>query len=59
VETVTKIAIFVLECVFAVGIVGSAIVILLTSVEDFEVFFKRDRAPNGDSAPQQQVSQEP
>jgi len=30
-----------LEAMFIVGIVGSAIVVLLTSVEDFEMLFER------------------
>lgn len=39
---VAKIAIYVLEGLFAAGIIGSALVVFLTSVEDFEVFFSRD-----------------
>lgn len=41
VSTMVKIAIYVLEGLFAAGIIGSAIVIILTSIEDAEVFFSR------------------
>jgi hypothetical protein len=39
------IAIRTLEATFALGIVGSAIVVILTAFEDFKLLFKRDKEP--------------
>lgn len=52
VDYVLKIAIYALECLFTVGIIGSAIVVILTSIEDSEVFFSRNHesAPSADPA---------
>jgi hypothetical protein len=40
-----SIAIRVLEVMFVVGVLGSALVIVLTSVEDFKTLFKKDNEP--------------
>jgi hypothetical protein len=32
-----------LEAIFVLGMIGSAIVLALTAVEDFEVLFKKDK----------------
>jgi hypothetical protein len=39
------IAIRVLEAMFVVGVLGSALVVVLTSVEDFKTLFKKDNEP--------------
>jgi hypothetical protein len=39
------IAIRVLEAMFVVGVLGSALVVVLTSVEDFRTLFKKDNEP--------------
>ncbi len=36
------IAIRILEAMFVVGILGSAVVVILTSIEDFYTLFKKD-----------------
>jgi len=60
VGAVAKLGIYAIECLFAVGIIGSAIVIILTSIEDSEVFFTRNHEPNGQSDSEQPaVQQEP
>jgi hypothetical protein len=56
VATVTKLAIYFVECLFALGIIGSAIVVILTSIEDSEVFFGGNGEPQGASEPQSQFS---
>jgi hypothetical protein len=40
-----SIAIRVLEVMFVVGVLGSALVVVLTSVEDFKTLFKKDNEP--------------
>ena len=39
------IAIRTLETMFVLGIIGSAIVVILTSIEDFRTLFKKDNEP--------------
>jgi hypothetical protein len=39
------IAVRILEAMFAVGLIGSAIVVILTSIEDFRTLFKKDDEP--------------
>ena len=39
------IAIRVLEAMFALGIVGSAVVVILTAIEDFKMLFKKGKEP--------------
>ena len=39
------IAIRALETMFALGLIGSAIVVVLTSIEDFRTLFKKDNEP--------------
>ncbi|HYK51631.1 MAG TPA: hypothetical protein VEU94_18065 [Terriglobales bacterium] len=39
------IAIRVLEAMFVVGVLGSALVVVLTSIEDFRTLFKKDNEP--------------
>lgn len=39
---VVKLAIYAVECLFAIGIMGSAIVVILTAIEDSEVFFAQN-----------------
>jgi hypothetical protein len=41
------IAIRILEAMFVVGILGSAVVVILTSIEDFYTLFKKDNTPQG------------
>lgn len=38
-------AIRVLEAMFVVGVLGSALVVVLTSIEDFRTLFKKDNEP--------------
>lgn len=39
----------ILEALFAVGMIGSALVILLTTIEDVHVMFEKDAPPTGQS----------
>jgi hypothetical protein len=39
------IAVRTLEAMFALGLIGSAIVVILTSIEDFRTLFKKDDEP--------------
>jgi hypothetical protein len=39
------IAVRIVEAMFAVGVLGSAVVVILTSIEDFRMFFKKDNTP--------------
>ena len=39
------IAVRILEAMFALGLIGSAIVVILTSIEDFRTLFKKDDEP--------------
>jgi hypothetical protein len=48
VVSVLKVAIYVLELLFAVGLIGSAIVITLTAIEDSVVVFTRTEGPEVD-----------
>jgi hypothetical protein len=45
VEALIHFGVYVLEVLFFVGGAGSAIVILLTSIEDAEVLFEKDPKP--------------
>lgn len=40
-----SISVRVLEAMFALGVVGSAIVVILSSIEDFATLFKKDSKP--------------
>jgi hypothetical protein len=35
----------IVEAMFAVGVLGSAVVVILTSIEDFRMLFKKDNTP--------------
>ncbi len=50
-DYVVKFAISAIEGFFAIGIIGSAMVVILTSIEDSEVFFSRDKASTPTSNP--------
>jgi purine-cytosine permease-like protein len=39
------IVIRILETMFALGIIGSAVVVILTAIEDFKMLFKKDKEP--------------
>ncbi len=39
-------SVFVLEWMFSLGLIGSAIVILLTTIEDVKVLFEKEKTPN-------------
>jgi hypothetical protein len=39
------IAVRILEVMFVLGLIGSAIVVILTSIEDFRTLFKKDDEP--------------
>jgi hypothetical protein len=39
------IAVRIVEAMFAVGVLGSAVVVILTSIEDFRMLFKKDNTP--------------
>jgi hypothetical protein len=49
-QSVVSLGIKALEVMFATGIIGSAVVILLTTFEDLEVLYKKEETP---SAPEQ------
>ncbi len=38
-------AVVALDCIFFLGLVGSAIVILLTTIEDVKVLFEKEKIP--------------
>ena len=46
---ITTIAIRLLEAMFVVGALGSALVVLLTAIEDFATLFGRDKEKSGQS----------
>jgi hypothetical protein len=39
------IAVRILEAMFVLGLIGSAVVVVLTSIEDFRTLFKKDNEP--------------
>jgi len=39
------IAVRVLEATFVLGLIGSAVVVILTAIEDFQTLFKQDKEP--------------
>jgi len=41
----TTIAVRILEAMFVLGLIGSATVVVLTSIEDFRTLFKKDDEP--------------
>jgi hypothetical protein len=45
-----RILVYLLEILFAAGVLGSALVILLSMVEDFEVWFAPKEANGGDNS---------
>ena len=44
-NTLVTVLIRIIEVMFVAGLIGSAIVVLLTSVEDFEMLFEKDNSP--------------
>jgi hypothetical protein len=44
-NTLVAILIRIIEVMFVAGVVGSAIVVLLTSVEDFKMLFEKESSP--------------
>jgi hypothetical protein len=51
-NTVISLLIHLIEAMFVAGIIGSAVVVLLTSVEDFKMLFEKDSSSHsgGDQA---------
>jgi hypothetical protein len=45
------IAVRILEAMFVLGILGSAVVVVLTSIEDFATLFNMDSKPSPAEAP--------
>lgn len=41
---------YIIEMMFVVGILGSSIVVLLTSIEDFEMLFEKEPPAHGDGS---------
>jgi hypothetical protein len=39
------IAVRALEAMFVLGLIGSGVVVILTSIEDFRTLFKKDKEP--------------
>jgi hypothetical protein len=39
------IAIRIIESLFVIGVLGSAMVVVLTTIEDFKTLFKKDNEP--------------
>ena len=37
----------IIEVMFVAGVIGSAIVVLLTSIEDFKMLFEKEASPGG------------
>jgi hypothetical protein len=37
----------IIEVMFVAGVIGSAIVVVLTSVEDFKMLFEKETSPGG------------
>ncbi len=42
-----SILIRIIEVMFVAGVIGSAIVVLLTSIEDFKMLFEKESPPGG------------
>ena len=42
-----SILIRIVEVMFVAGVIGSAIVVVLTSVEDFKMLFEKENSPGG------------
>ena len=47
-----RVGIYAMESLFVIGIFGSAIVVLLTTVEDSEVFFTRTPPAKAETKPE-------
>jgi hypothetical protein len=45
-NTLISILIRLIEVMFVAGVFGSAIVVLLTSIEDFRMLFEKETSPN-------------
>lgn len=43
--TLVAILIRIIEVMFVAGVIGSAVVVLLTSIEDFEMLFEKEASP--------------
>jgi hypothetical protein len=41
---------YIIETMFVVGILGSSIVVLLTSIEDFEMLFEKESSAHGNGS---------
>lgn len=54
---VLKVGIYAIECLFIFGIIGAALVVLLTSIEDFEVFLKENQESAATNQPKQPLAQ--
>lgn len=37
----------IIEVMFVAGVIGSAVVVLLTSIEDFKMLFEKETSPGG------------
>jgi hypothetical protein len=44
-NTLVAILIRVVEVMFVAGVIGSAVVVLLTSIEDFKMLFEKESSP--------------
>jgi hypothetical protein len=44
-DTLVAVLIRIIEGMFVVGVIGSAVVVLLTSVEDFKMLFEKEASP--------------
>jgi hypothetical protein len=47
VDTFIAILIRIIEAMFVVGVIGSSIVVILTSIEDFKMLFEKEASPLG------------
>lgn len=46
-DTLISILIRIIEVMFVAGVIGSSIVVLLTSIEDFKMLFEKESPPAG------------
>jgi hypothetical protein len=49
-NTIVSALVYIIETMFVVGILGSSIVVLLTSIEDFEMLFEKEPSAHGDGS---------
>jgi hypothetical protein len=49
-NTLVSALVYIIETMFVAGILGSSIVVLLTSIEDFKMLFEKEPSAHGDGS---------